>query len=62
MQEAIVAVLDHGFKTLKLDLIEADLSPTNLISIRVLEKNNFIGKKRVPDSATIQYSLKNPFI
>ncbi len=41
MQEVIPAVLQFGFEEMKLEAIEAELSPRNLKSIRLLEKNNF---------------------
>lgn len=42
MQEAMTAVLDHGFKIMKLHSIEANVNPNNLSSIKLLERNNFI--------------------
>jgi len=41
MQEAIKAVIEYGFKAMKLQLIEAFPNPNNLKSIKLLEKNNF---------------------
>lgn len=42
MKEAIIAVLDYGFIKLGLNSMEAQLSPDNLSSVRVLEKTGFI--------------------
>jgi ribosomal-protein-alanine N-acetyltransferase len=42
MQEAMEAVIRHGFVTLKLHSVEADVNPENAASIRLLEKNNFV--------------------
>lgn len=42
MQEAIIAVLDYGFKIMKLHSVEANVNPNNLSSIKLLERNNFI--------------------
>lgn len=42
MQEAITAVLDYGFKIMKLHSIEANVNPNNSSSIKLLERNNFI--------------------
>lgn len=42
MQEAMRAVLDYGFKTLKLHSIEANVNPSNQSSIKLLEKNKFV--------------------
>lgn len=61
MHEAVIKVLEFGFKKMKLKSIEANLSPKNLKSVKVLEKNNFIRKKPVSTLNTIQYSLNNPF-
>src|SRR6266704_332294 len=41
MQEVIPRVIQFGFKEMKLQTIEAELSPRNLKSVRLLEKNNF---------------------
>lgn len=41
-QEAITAVLDYGFNTLKLRSIEANVNPANNASIKLLERNNFV--------------------
>ena len=41
MQEVIPRVLQFGFEEIKLEMIEAELSPRNLKSVRLLEKNNF---------------------
>ena len=42
MQEAIEPVIEYGFKKIKLHTIEANVSPLNTASIKLLEKNNFI--------------------
>ena len=42
MQEAIIKVIDYGFQTMKLNLIEAELAPANLRSIKLLERNGFV--------------------
>lgn len=39
--EALSAVVDYGFDTMKLHSIEAIIDPDNLASARVLEKNRF---------------------
>src|SRR5438094_3225502 len=41
MQEVIPRIIQFGFKEMKLQTIEAELSPRNLKSVRLLEKNNF---------------------
>lgn len=42
MQEAMETVLEFGFKKMQLHSIEANVSPDNNASIRLLERNNFI--------------------
>jgi ribosomal-protein-alanine N-acetyltransferase len=42
MHEAMVAVLDYGFKTLKLHTIEGCVNPNNQPSINVLQRNGFV--------------------
>jgi ribosomal-protein-alanine N-acetyltransferase len=42
MQEAMMAVLDYGFKIMNLHSVEANVNPNNAASIKLLEKNNFL--------------------
>jgi len=42
MQEALEAILDFGFKNMKLHSVEANVNPANAASIKLLEKNNFV--------------------
>ena len=42
MQEAMAAIIDHGFKTMKLHSIEANVNPHNTASVKLLKRNNFI--------------------
>jgi len=42
MQEAIAAVLDYGFNTVKLHSVEANVNPNNAASIHLLERNGFV--------------------
>ena len=42
MHEAMIAILDYGFKIMKLHSVEANVNPKNLPSIKLLERNNFI--------------------
>ncbi|HMR44406.1 MAG TPA: GNAT family protein [Saprospiraceae bacterium] len=41
MSEAVEAILNYGFKELKLNRIEALVGVENVPSLRILEKNNF---------------------
>ncbi len=41
MQEAMVAVLNYCFKIMNLHSVEANVSPNNTKSIKLLERNNF---------------------
>jgi ribosomal-protein-alanine N-acetyltransferase len=42
MQEALSAVIDHGFKVMALHSIEANVNPGNTASIKLLERNKFL--------------------
>jgi ribosomal-protein-alanine N-acetyltransferase len=42
MQEALTAILEYGFKVIKLHSVEAHVNPNNIPSIELLEKNGFI--------------------
>ena len=42
MQEAIDAVIPYGFDAMNLHSIQANVSPGNAASIKLLEKNNFV--------------------
>lgn len=42
MSEAVAAVLDHGFRVLRLHSVEACVTPGNDASIRVLQRNGFV--------------------
>ncbi len=41
MNEALVALLDHGFEAWNLNRVEADIDPRNLASARTLERLGF---------------------
>ena len=59
MQEVIPRVVQFGVEEMKLETIEAELSPRNLKSVRLLEKNNFTlaaVNEENPDS--VVYALK----
>jgi ribosomal-protein-alanine N-acetyltransferase len=56
MQEVIPRVIQFAFEEMKLQTIEAELSPRNLKSVRLLEKNNFQLAEENPDS--VMYALK----
>lgn len=56
MQEVIPRVIQFAFEEMKLQTIEAELSPRNLKSVRLLEKNNFKLAEENPDS--VVYALK----
>jgi ribosomal-protein-alanine N-acetyltransferase len=68
-QEAVEAVLEYGFKQIRLHTIEANVNPANEASIRVLERNHFVREAyfrenyffegKFLDSAV--YSLINPY-
>jgi ribosomal-protein-alanine N-acetyltransferase len=60
MQEVIPEVIRFGFEQMKLDAIEAELSPRNLKSVKLLERNHFILKSESynddPDSVIYKLS------
>jgi ribosomal-protein-alanine N-acetyltransferase len=55
MQEAVMAVIDFGFKQMGLRSITADLVPANLSSIRLLERTGFIFESS--SEVTVLYRL-----
>ena len=42
MQEAVETIINYGFGSMNLHSIQANVSPGNLASIKLLQKNNFI--------------------
>jgi ribosomal-protein-alanine N-acetyltransferase len=59
MQEVIPRVIRFGFEEMKLKTIEAELSPRNLKSVKLLEKNNFTLAAINPENLdSVVYSLK----
>jgi len=67
MQEVIPKIIEYGFETLKLNAIEAELSPRNLKSVRLLEKYGFVrkdnanktGEEENPDSVVYLDAARN---
>lgn len=67
IQEAVKSVLDFGFKKMNLDVIEGEVVPDNIKSIKLMEKFNFkkVEEIRENDSddvknlLTVMYSLSN---
>ena len=61
MQEVIPEVIRFGFENMKLHSVEAELSPRNVKSVKLLEKNGFTIKTEFnngnPDS--VIYALEN---
>src|SRR5713101_5470150 len=59
MQEVIPKILQFGFEEMKLETIEAELSPRNLKSVRLLEKNNFkLAAVNEQNSDSVVYALR----
>jgi ribosomal-protein-alanine N-acetyltransferase len=56
MHEAIQAITDFGFNTLKLNTIEACTHPLNMKSIKIAERNGFVYDKEIEDG--VIYTLK----
>ncbi|MBL7961785.1 GNAT family N-acetyltransferase, partial [bacterium] len=42
MQEALMPVLDYGFRVMRLHSVEANVNTGNAVSMRFLEKNGFV--------------------
>jgi [ribosomal protein S5]-alanine N-acetyltransferase len=62
MQEVIPTVIEYGFSKMKFQIIEAELSPRNLKSIKLLEKNGFLKETNSQDPDSVVYRnviLKN---
>ena len=59
MQEAIPPVIEYGFKEMQLQLINANVSPQNLKSIKLLEKYNFILSGPGDEKGTVLYQLRS---
>lgn len=68
MHEAMGAVLDYGFTTIRLHSVEANVDKENIASIRLLEKNNFTKEAHFKENYyfegrfidSVIYSLINP--
>ena len=59
MQEVIPRVIQFGVEEMKLETIEAELSPRNLKSIRLLEKNNFkLAEVNEDNPDSVVYALR----
>ena len=69
MKEAMDAVLEYGFKEMKLHSIEANVDPDNQPSIKLLEKKGFIKEAHFKENVFFNgsfldsaiYSLLNPY-
>lgn len=68
IQEALTAIIDYGFKIMKLHTIEAIINPNNEASYRLLEKNRFVKEAHFKENYyhkgefrdTAIYTLLNP--
>ena len=67
MQEALLKVINYGFKVMNLHSIEANVNPGNAASIKLLEKNKFVREAYFKENYfyngkfldTVIYSLLN---
>lgn len=57
MQEVIPEVLNYGFNKMKLDIIEGEVDPKNIKSIKLMEKYGFEYNRKL--ESTVVYYLKN---
>ena len=57
--EASLPVLRHGFETLGLDRVVADIHPDNAVSLRVAEKLGlrFVGERKIKGKMLKSYAL-----
>ena len=55
MQEALKKVIDYGFNKMNFNYIEADVDPENFPSIKLLERFNFVCKRKSEN--TVIYTL-----
>ena len=70
MDEALRAVIDFGFNTMKLHSIEGNVNPENKASIKLMERNNFVREAYFKDHYfyegkfldTAIYSLLSPVV
>jgi RimJ/RimL family protein N-acetyltransferase len=56
MQKVIPVILDYGFKRIGFKSIHAELSPRNIKSLKLLEKNGFRFKEEIHADSVI-YTL-----
>jgi [ribosomal protein S5]-alanine N-acetyltransferase len=59
MQEAVIKVIDYGFKTMRLNTIVADLDPKNSPSLKILEKNGFVYTGKEDDLVIFSLPVAN---
>lgn len=59
MREAVVKVLDYGFRTMNLSSIEGEVDPKNTKSIKLMESFDFVLNRSLEDTAV--YSLLNEY-
>lgn len=59
MQEVMAVVIKYGFEHIKFHSIEAELSPANLKSVKLLERNNFIPDVSRKNTDPVVYILTN---
>ncbi len=58
MQEAIEKVIEYGLVSMKLKSIVADLTPANIKSIKLLERNGFIYTGKSKEEDMVIYTLR----
>lgn len=69
MTEALQATIEYAFKHIKLHTIEANIAPTNISSIKLVEKCGFVREAYLKENYyyngtfldTCTYSLLNPY-
>ena len=62
MHEALVKVLDYGFSVMKVHSVEANVSPVNEASIRLLDKNGFVREAYFKENYCYKGEFKDTFV
>jgi len=62
MHEAMSPVIEYGFKKMKLHSIEANVSPGNVASIKLLERNNFVREAHFKENYFFNGKFLDSFI
>lgn len=62
MQEALMPVLDYGFRVIRLHSVEANVNTGNAVSMRFLEKNGFVREAHFKENYYFNGQFLDSFI